>query len=306
MRIGCGYAGAVLRARRRCRDVAWVLWAVAVAGVASAPAAHAIANGEEADVARTPWMVSITADTDERLPVAGRCGGSLIAPRIVLTAAHCLIRLDDDALVVVGRQAVGQPAERSARIARVLAHPRYRLEHPFGGGLQESTATSDIGLIKLATPIDGPVLRLAPTRARRLTASGRAARLWGYGPIFGGPGGCTDPVATLPPCFAPGSLHQAELRLLSRRTCARSYPGALNATMLCSIDRTGARRAHACPGDSGSPLAVRDGGRWVQVGVGSWGAEVKRRRCDNTDLPMVMAGIPALRSWIDRAMRRLG
>ena len=294
------------RARAGCRGFARVLPVVAAALLAGAPGAHAIANGEDADAARTPWMVSITDDTDERLPVAGRCGGSLIAPRIVLTAAHCLAGLEDDALVVAGRQAVGQPAERSARIARVRRHPRYRLEHPFARGHQESTATSDIGLIELATPIDGPVLRLAPARADRLTRPGRATRLWGYGPIFGRPGACTGPPGTLPPCFAPGSLHQADLRLLSRRACARSYPRALDATMLCSIDRTGTRRAHACPGDSGSPLAVRDGDGWVQVGVGSWGAEVKRRPCDGTDLPMVMADVAALRAWIDRTIRRLG
>lgn len=104
------------------------------------------------------------------------------------------------------------------------------------------------------------------------------------GPIFGRPGACTDPPGTMPPCFAPGSLHQAGLRLLSRRTCARSYPRALDSTMLCSRDRTGPA-ARACSGDSGSPLAVRNGGSWVQVGVISWGAEVKRRRCDDTDLP---------------------
>jgi secreted trypsin-like serine protease len=269
-----------------------------------APAAHAVANGEEADAARSPWMVSITDDTDEGLPVAGRCGGSLIAPRIVLTAAHCLSGLEDDALVVAGRQAVGQPADRSARIASVRVHPRYRLEHPFGGGLQESTATADVGLIELATPIEGPVLRLAG--ARRLTRAGRAARLWGYGPISTRPGSCENPPGALPPCFAPGSLHQADVRLLSRRACGRSYRGALDGSMLCSRDRTGARRAHACPGDSGSPLAVRDRGHWVQVGVVSWGAEVKRRRCDDTDLPMVMANVASLRSWIDRATRRLG
>jgi secreted trypsin-like serine protease len=294
------------RARARCRGLATVLFGVVVAFLAAAPAAHAIANGEDADAARTPWMVLITDDTDERLPVAGRCGGSLIAPRLVLTAAHCLEGLEDDALVVAGRQAVGQPAERSARIARAIPHPRYRLEHPFGGGHQESTATSDIGLIELATPIDGPVLRLAPARAAPLTRPGRSARLWGYGPIFNRPGACTDPPGTLPPCFAPGSLHQAGLRLLSRRACARSYRGALDATMLCSIDRTGTRRAHACPGDSGSPLAVRDGKGWVQVGVVSWGAEVKRRRCDNTRLPMVMADVAALRTWVDHAIRRMG
>ena len=124
-------------ARASCRGLARGLPAVAVAFLVGAPpSAHAIANGEEADAARTPWMVLITDDTDERLPVAGRCGGSLIAPRLVLTAAHCLEGLEDDALVVAGRRGVGQPAERSARIARFRVHPRYRLEHPFGGGLR--------------------------------------------------------------------------------------------------------------------------------------------------------------------------
>ena len=76
------------RARAGWRGFARVLSGVAVALLAGAPAAHAIANGEDADAARAPWMASITDDTDERLPVAGRCGGSLIAPRVVLTAAH--------------------------------------------------------------------------------------------------------------------------------------------------------------------------------------------------------------------------
>jgi secreted trypsin-like serine protease len=40
--------------------------------------------------------------------------------------------------------------------------------------------------------------------------------------------------------------------------------------------------------------------------VVSWGAEVKRRPCDDTDLPMVAANVPALRGWIHRAIRRLG
>lgn len=280
-----------------------LLLAVTVAWLVAPSSAFAIANGEDADVTRSPWMVSITSDTDERLPVAGRCGGSLIAPRIVLTAAHCLRHLDKDVLVVAGRQAVGRPVERSARVARTRVHPDYRLQHPFGPGLQESTATADVGLIELATPIEGPVLALAP--ARGLRRPGRAARLWGYGPIFMRPGACPTPPGTLPPCFAPGSLHQADLRLLSRRACARSYPGALDRTMLCSSDPVGPRRAHACPGDSGSPMAVREHGRWRQVGIGSWGAEVKRRRCDDTRLPMVMADVSALRGWIDRTVRRL-
>jgi secreted trypsin-like serine protease len=270
-----------------------------------ASAALGIAHGEDADAARSPWMVSLTSDRDERQPVAGRCGGSLIAPRFVLTAAHCLEGLAGDALVVAGRQGVGRPAERSARIARVFRHPGYRLEFPFErDDLQQATATHDIGLIRLATPIAGATLRLARRSERRLVRPGRGARLWGYGPIFSTPGACSSPPGAVPPCFAPGTLHRADVHLLSRRRCGRSYPRALDGTMLCAADLDGSRRAHSCPGDSGSPLAVRAGGRWVQVGVVSWGAEVKQRACDATRLPMVMARVPALRGWVNRTMRR--
>jgi V8-like Glu-specific endopeptidase len=49
-----------------------------------------IINGEDVtDPDRYPWFVHVRGSTPDNLPVLRACGGSLIAPDLVLTAAHC-------------------------------------------------------------------------------------------------------------------------------------------------------------------------------------------------------------------------
>lgn len=49
-----------------------------------------IINGEDVtDPDRYPWFVHVRGSTPDNLPVLEACGGSLIAPDLVLTAAHC-------------------------------------------------------------------------------------------------------------------------------------------------------------------------------------------------------------------------
>ena len=52
----------------------------------TAATSNKIVNGEEADAFQTPWMVSLQDDTGFHF-----CGGSLIQPDVVLTAAHCTL-----------------------------------------------------------------------------------------------------------------------------------------------------------------------------------------------------------------------
>lgn len=48
--------------------------------------ASRIINGKEADVLEFPWMALLNYGTDDS---PWKCGGSLIHPRYVLSAAHC-------------------------------------------------------------------------------------------------------------------------------------------------------------------------------------------------------------------------
>lgn len=88
----------------------------------------------------------------------GFCSGTLIAPDVVLTAAHCLYD-----------KATGQPyppsdltflagwrdgeAEASREVAMILPHPDYRPDLVEGSAAQMNQTGKDLGLIKLAQPI---------------------------------------------------------------------------------------------------------------------------------------------------------
>ena len=45
-------------------------------------------SNNEANFAEYPWMVAILKDNENRKEY--KCGGSLIHPKVVLTAAHCV------------------------------------------------------------------------------------------------------------------------------------------------------------------------------------------------------------------------
>src|SRR5689334_18735307 len=227
--------------------------------------------------------------------LGGRCTGTLISPTRILTAAHCLDGQDiADARVLVGIDPHKSGALKLAVPVRGYSvHPKYKLSFPFAHkSPQNAIAVNDVGLILLAKPVTtiAPV-RLAGSGDGALEAAGGAASILGYG------------ITGLETPGVPTPLRQEALTLISSGDCATSYPNAISASMLCTADHVhqAAPFTMACPGDSGGPVIAQTPGGPVQLGVTSWGAEVKDVECGQAPLPDVAMRVSSFAAFINQS-----
>ncbi|MDO9409750.1 trypsin-like serine protease [Patulibacter sp.] len=220
------------------------------------------------------------ADHPAVVQLADACTATLVAPRRLLTAGHCIPR------VTPGRTRVSIGGER-LRVVRVARHPRFQYLTP----TYPAEPYRDVALAELEA--DAPV---APVRVSwRPVRPGAVVTLLGYG--TGDPGE--------PGNF--GVLRTATLVVRDDRTCRREIrraaPGQARQyrrrVMLCTQDPDGVRPfASGCYGDSGAPLlrgALDDDP--AVVGVDSWGVACGDRDGD----PEVFARVAAERAFVEAA-----
>jgi secreted trypsin-like serine protease len=230
-----------------------------IALVSGASTADAIVGGTPARVSDTPWVVAITT-TDGQLI----CGGSLVAPDKVVTAAHCATikgvvgrnqRPAEQLRVVAGRtdlRAAGEGVE--AAVANVWRHPDY----------EDVTKGDDVAVLTLA--------RSLPYRTIALGEVGEDGVVLGWGRT----------AESSPPAM---TLRKVTVPILPDEECVAKEPDYRPGAMLCA----GRGGRDACAGDSGGPLVVR--GRLA--GVVSFG-----RGCARADEPGVYTRLAHYRSTL--------
>ncbi|MDI9886289.1 trypsin-like serine protease [Streptomyces sp. HNM0645] len=233
----------------------------AAEGTRSAPSARII-GGSTTTISTAPWMAQLYFSDAEG---SYFCGGVVIAPTKVATAAHCVkgIKWYRDGTVVVGTDRTPtQKTDGSLDLHggtllgayRQWHHPQYS---PY-------TVDNDVAVLTLTSPVPSTVktLPLAQPTDSALYQAGRDGKVYGWGRT-----------SSTNPNSSSQTLKVADADIVSDASCAAAYPdGFIKGHMVCAgAAPTGedATSETTCNGDSGGPLVV--GGKLA--GIVSWGDE---------------------------------
>ena len=261
-----------------------------------------IANFEPAKVAREtaePFAVFVTLEDGQAI-LRALAKGALtttfnedLAP-VKWAPGNLRVLLGQDNL------AATSPKERGelVRVKAVYTHPKY----------SASTENADYALLELDQKVMRQRISLLGENKTGLAAPGQVATVAGWGSTAGYAPGDGDAQAD-----ASARLQAAQVPLVSNAACNESYAKVVTElegtapqgdlitdNMICAGAPEG--KVDACQGDSGGPLFVEEKGKFLQVGVVSWGLG-----CAAPGVPGVYSRIPAPASdWIARTVREHG
>jgi hypothetical protein len=247
-----------------------------------------VVGGNETSIEQWPWQVEFNYRSDlfegdgfDR----HLCGGSLVSPTLVVSAAHCFFTAPSfdpasDFAAVTGRTQLTSNSGQETLVSEI-----YYPVDDFGDPLYNpDTKEWDVVLVELASPSDSQTIKLAGPDERSLWDQGRVSYTTGWGDTS--EGGTRSNI-----------LREVEIEMIADSLCGSpSSNGStfIAATMVCAGVMEGGR--DACQGDSGGPLVVpTSSGEYRLVGATS-----KGNGCARPDFPGIysrVAGDP-IRSWL--------
>lgn len=263
---------------------------VVASGLAAPIPAAAVVHGRDGGVGDTGSAIVIGLAMDWQrdgdLDRAHFCGGTLVGPRIVVTAAHC-VRGREAGQLVAGYVASGDLRDQDAvvrRVSRMVVHPDFN----------NSTLENDIAVLHLSGPMTGvPVVIPARAADAGLTAAGATVQAAGWGRL-GSDAGYPNVVQLADlTVFPDSSCGEGTERYLIGDVEFRAWPmdEVFADLMLCAIGIDVDRQVvDTCVGDSGGPLIGGSGDGLRLVGLVSWGPQ----SCAEDAPPLDEAGRPGV------------
>ena len=265
---------------------------VAGTAAASSPKEHASTNpeatasvigGHSTEVADFPALAYIEGS---RATERYSCTGTVVAPRVVLTAGHCVEDLESSAIVEPSeiRVATGIsnlehiPHEKVSLVSQALVFP----------GFNPALVHGDAGLLILSAPVTAKPIELATKAEGSLYGAGRNVKVAGWG---------IDRIDAQGRGHIPNQLQSAVVPIEAAESCRTGvslFYGFYEAErQLCTLDSPNFE-VTPCNGDSGGPaIANRSDGTAVEVGIVSMGEFT----C-SPDSPAVYTRVDQISGWV--------